>query len=102
MTVTVEKLLADPRYQMVVSYRRLLTFSLASVLMIVAIGFALLSVCWSSLVAATVSDEIALPLGFIVTELILLLSLVIVCGYAWHMNSKLTPLIDKIVSEIAQ
>ena len=95
--MSIKNILFDPNYKKLVYQRRLVTLSLATVLMIVAVGFALLSVCWPSVAAASLSDSISLPFGFVVVEFILLLCLIVVCGYASHMNRKLTPLIDEIV-----
>ena len=95
--MSIKNILFDPNYKKLVYQRRLVTLCLATVLMIVAVGFALLSVCWPSVASASLSDSTSLPLGLIVVELTLLLCLIIVCGYASHMNRKLTPLIDEIV-----
>ena len=95
--MSVESILQSQKYKKLVYHRRLLTFSLATALIIVAVGFALLSVCWPSVASASLSDSVSLPLGLMVVELTLLLCLIIVCGYASHMNRKLTPLIDEIV-----
>ena len=92
-----KNILLNPNYKKLVRHRRLLTLCLAAALMIVAIGFALLSVYWPSVASASVSDSLSLPMGLLVTEIILLLSLIIICGYAWYMNRVLTPLINGIV-----
>ena len=94
-----EKILADPNYIDLVHRRRIVTVCLAAVLILVAIGFSVLSVWFPSTSSASVSNTVFFPLGLVVVESILLLALIIVCGYARHMSQTLGPLIEKIVRE---
>ena len=81
-----EQILADPHVLNAISRRRRLVWSLVSLIAVSACSFCLFSYAWPEMMMSKFMEGSYLPLGFLLSQLILVLALVVCFVYSSVMN----------------